>query len=176
MPMFHRPLNQSISLNFLRDDPFYSARKAHRGCLEEGSGVHPSGSSSENADLSVRETMSTEPKEVVARFMLEAMSNLRTRSTGVDDATIWVSAGGFAGAQMQHGPRIKVIPGTKITKEGLLEAASVTITDPPKVIGDLPGKLKKQAIAFVTLNSEILLQYWRNEIDTQDLLEGLTRV
>ena len=116
------------------------------------------------------------PKKIVARFMLEAMSNLRTRATGVEDATVWVSAGEFAGAQSQLGPRIKVIPGTKITKDGLVEAASVTLTVPPKVLGELQGRLKKQVIDFVNLNREILLKYWRNEIDTQEMLEGLTRI
>jgi len=116
------------------------------------------------------------PKKIVARFMLEAMSNLRTRATGVDDATVWVSAGEFAGAQSQYGPRVKVMPGTKITKEGLIEAASVTITVPPKVIGTLPGELKKQVIDFVNLNREILLQYWRNEVSTREMLDGLTRI
>jgi len=116
------------------------------------------------------------PEKVVARFMLEAMSNLRTRATGVEDATVWVSAGEFAGAQTQYGPRIKVILGTKITKEGLEDATSVTITVPPKVIGTLPVKLKKQAIDFVNLNREILLQYWRNEVSTREMLDGLTRI
>jgi hypothetical protein len=121
-------------------------------------------------------TKKSDPKKVVARFMLEAMSNLRTRATGVDDATVWVSSGEFAGAQSQHGPRIKVLLGTKITTEGMAEAASVTITVPPKVIGTLPGKIRKQSIAFVNLNREILLQYWRNEVDTQEMLEGLERI
>ena len=116
------------------------------------------------------------PEKIVARFMLEVMSNLRTRTTGVEDATVWVSAGEFAGAQTQYGPRIKVILGTKITTEGLAEAASVTITVPPKVIGTLPGKLKKQSIAFVNLNREILLQYWGNEVSTREMLDGLTRI
>ena len=61
-------------------------------------------------------------------------------------------------------------------KEGLRQAASVTITEPPRVIGALPGKLKKPVIEFVTLNRAILLQYWRNEISTRQMLEGLVRV
>lgn len=80
------------------------------------------------------------PKKVVARFLLEAMSNLPPVDTGVSGAVIWVSSGEFVGAKSPHGPRIKVVPGAKITKEGLVDAASVTITDPPRVIGTLPGK------------------------------------
>lgn len=116
------------------------------------------------------------PKKLVARFMLEAMSNLPPDDTGVAGAVIWVSSGEFAGAKSQHGPRIKVIPGTKITKEGLMDAASVTITEPPRVVGTLPGKLKTQAIRFVNLNREVLLRYWRNEISTRQMLDGLTRI
>jgi hypothetical protein len=116
------------------------------------------------------------PKKIVARFLLEAMSNLPPVDTGVADAVIWVSSGEFVGTKSQHGPRVKIIPGTKITKEGLSDAASVTITKPPRVIGTLPGKLKKQVIDFVNLNRVILLQYWRNEISTRQMLDGLVKL
>lgn len=116
------------------------------------------------------------PKKIVARFMLEAMSNLPPDDTGVTGAVIWVSSGEFVGAKSQHGPRVKVIVGAKLTREGLADAASVTITNPPRVIGTLPGKVKKQAIEFVNLNRAILLQYWRNEVSTRQMLEGLERL
>lgn len=108
--------------------------------------------------------------------MLEAMSNLPPKDTGVAGVVIWVSSGEFAGTESQHGPRIKVMPGTKVTREGLQEAVLVTITNPPKVIGTLPAKLKKQVVEFVTVNREILLRYWNNDVSTREMLEGLTRV
>jgi hypothetical protein len=118
----------------------------------------------------------TDPKKVVARFQLEAMSNLRPNDTGVKGAVIWVSAGEFAGADAQHGPRIKVVLGEKITTDGLKEALSVRLTEPPEVLGELPGKLKKQAIAFVNANREVLLRYWSFEIGTPEMVRLLQRI
>jgi hypothetical protein len=115
-------------------------------------------------------------KRVVARFQLEAMSNLRPDDTGVLGAIIWVSAGEFAGADAQHGPRIKVMQGSKRTTEGLRDAISVQLTDPPEVLGVLPGKLKKQVIAFVNANREVLLRYWAFEIGTPEMVRLLQRV
>jgi hypothetical protein len=115
-------------------------------------------------------------RRVVARFKLEAMSNLPPEDTGVTGAVIWVSSGEFAGTAIQHGPRVKVIRGTKITPEGLEDSVSVTLTNPPQVIGTLPGRLKRQVVAFVDANRDILLRYWRSEISTRVMLEGLTRL
>lgn len=91
-------------------------------------------------------------------------------------AIIWVSAGECSELDGQCGPRIKVMPGTAIRREGIENAPSVTLTDPPRVLGDLPAKLKEQSIDFVKLNREILLQYWRNQVSTREMLEGLTRI
>ncbi len=113
---------------------------------------------------------------VAARFLKEAMSNLRSRTTGIEGAVIWVSAGEFAGAELQHGPRLKVMLGEKITTDGVDDAVSVTLTEPPRVLGKLPGKVTKQVIAFVSKNREVLLRYWKNEIDTKemsDLVESI---
>jgi hypothetical protein len=112
----------------------------------------------------------------VATFHLEAMSNLRSKKTGVSGAVIWVSAGEFAGAQSQHGPRIKVVLGDKVTTEGLKDAVSIRVTDPPQVLGTLPGAIRKDAVAFVELNRETLLAYWNNEIDTSEMIDQLRPV
>jgi hypothetical protein len=119
---------------------------------------------------------SPDPKKVAARFMLEAMSNLPPKDTGVAGVVICVSSGEFAGTESQHGPRVKVMPGTKVTREGLEDAVSVTITTPPRVIGTLPGKVRKEVVEFVNVNREILLRYWNNDASTREMLEGLTRV
>lgn len=105
-----------------------------------------------------------------------AMSNLRTQSTGVDGAVIWVSSGEFQGKESQHGPRVKVMLGSKVTPGGLDKAATITLTDPPRVLGDLPSESKKQALSFVTTNLQTLLKYWKNEIDTAEMVEAIQKV
>jgi len=110
------------------------------------------------------------------RLTLLLVSNLRPTTTGVRGTVIWVSAGEFYEQHIQRGPRITVMTGTRITPEGLPDAASVTLTDPPRVIGDLPVKLRKQVVQFVKVNKGILIQYWRNEVSTREMIEGLTRI
>jgi hypothetical protein len=127
-------------------------------------------------------TMSDELTQRVANrfktagFHLEAMSNLRPRTTGVDGAIIWISAGEFSGSEAQHGPRIKVVLGDKATTEGLNEAVSVRLTDPPVVLGTLPGKVKKQVIKFIEKNREALLQHWKGDLDSKETLDLLEKV
>ncbi len=113
---------------------------------------------------------------MTARFLKEAMSNLRADETGVEGAVVWVSAAEFAGSESHRGPRVKVVPGTEITSDGLETAVSITIADPPRELGILPGKILKQALRFVAVNREILLRYWRNEISTREMLDGLTKL
>lgn len=115
-------------------------------------------------------------ENLVARFQLEAMSNLRSRTTGVEGAVIWVSAGEFAGADLQHGPRIKVVLGTKITSESLKDSVSVKLTDPPVIIGTLPAKIKKDVIRFVEANRETLLLHWNGELDSKEMLDQIEAV
>ena len=113
---------------------------------------------------------------MAARFLKEAMSNLRPDETGVEGAVVWVSAGEFAGSEGQRGPRVKVVPGTNITSDGLGTAVSITIADPPRELGLLPAKIRNQALRFVAMNREMLLRYWRNEISTREMLDGLTKL
>jgi hypothetical protein len=115
---------------------------------------------------------------VAERYAMDmfAMSNLRSTDTGVEGAVIWVSVGEFAGADLQHGPRIKVLQGNKITKDGLKDAVSVRLTDPPEVLGTLPAKLERQVVAFVNRNRDTLLRYWNEEISTREMLDLIERV
>lgn len=115
-------------------------------------------------------------QEKTSEFHLEAMSNLLPKDTGVDGVVIWISAGEFYGVDAQHGPRIKVVLGNKITTEGLREAVSVRITDPPVVLGDLPGKIRKQAVQFVEKNRKVLLRHWNGELDSKEMLNLLEHV
>jgi hypothetical protein len=115
-------------------------------------------------------------RRIVARFLLEAMSNLPPQDTGVEGAIIWVSVGEFSGADLQHGPRVKVVPGNKITTENLQDAASVTITDPPRVLGTISGKIRRKVVAFVNQNRDTLLRYWNGELSTREMVGLIQRV
>lgn len=115
-------------------------------------------------------------QQVIAKFKLEAMSNLRPQDTGVKGAIIWVSAGEFWGTDSQHGPRIKVMQGNKLTSDGLKDSVSVRLTDPPEVLGILPGQLKKQVVRFININRDVLLRYWNFEIGTPEMVRLLRRI
>lgn len=108
---------------------------------------------------------------------IEAMSNLRPKSTGIEGVVIWVSAGEFEGKEGQHGPRVKVIlGGGKVTQETLKAAPSVSIKDAKVVWGKLSGKTLKQVQQFIAMNRETLLRYWNQEIDTVEMSKGISKV
>lgn len=118
-------------------------------------------------------------QRVCARFKLEAMSNLRSPSTGVVGAVIWVSAGEFYGKDSRHGPRIKVVLGDriKLQHKSLAADAYVSLADPPKVLkGALPADIQQKVLMFVELNREVLLLHWNGEIDTREMLDRLQAV
>jgi len=115
-------------------------------------------------------------QQIVAKFKLEAMANLRPKTTGIEGAVIWVSAGEFSGVDAQHGPRIKVVLGNKLTSESLKDAVTVRLTTPPEVLGTLPGKVKKQVVQFVNENREVLLRHWNFELDVKEMLDQLRKV
>ena len=104
-------------------------------------------------------------------FDLFLMSNLRSTHTGVQGAVIWVSAGEFADAACPYGPRLMVVLGDAITTNGLKDAVSVRLTNPPEVLGELPGKIKQQVVKFVVRNRDVLLRHWHGEIDTKEMLD-----
>lgn len=119
--------------------------------------------------------MPAKPKTVVARFNMWAMSNFRPQDTGVLGAIVWVSTKEAYGKAVQHSPRLKVMLGTKLTHESLQGAATVTLLAPSRVIGKLPATTKRQALQFIALNRDILLQYWEFEIGTPELVRGIRR-
>jgi len=118
-------------------------------------------------------------KQVAQRFAgfdLFAMSNLRSKTTGIEGVVLWIDSGEAAGARLQHGPRVKVMLGNKVTQDGLEDAVSVRLTTPPEVLGNLPGDIKKQVTRFVALNHEVLLRHWMGEIDSIEMGPLLRRV
>lgn len=112
------------------------------------------------------------------RFVEDAgflLSNLGPKDTGVHGVVIWFAAGEFS-TESQHGPRILVAPGDKLTLDGLADSAAVTITSTPEVLGSLPDDLAAQVIGFVQQNWVALLSHWNGDIDTGDVIERLQRV
>jgi hypothetical protein len=101
------------------------------------------------------------------------MSNLSSKTTGIDGAVIWVAAGEFGGAGSKHGPRIEVVLGDTLACEGLRDAVAVTLTEPPEVLGDLPGKVREQVVKFVDKNRDVLLRHWNGELSTVEMLDLL---
>lgn len=111
-----------------------------------------------------------------ASFQLEAMSNLRSKSTGVIGAVIWISVGESDGKSLRHGPRIKVALGDKLTTDGLKNAVSVTISKSPRVLGQLPSDIEHQVLRFVRLNYNALKLHWEGQLDTTEVLSALKKV
>jgi len=67
-----------------------------------------------------------------------AMSNLRASDTGVK------SAGEFEGKSSPHGPRIKVVLGSKISEDA--DSVTVKIAKPAVVLGKLPAAIAPLAL------------------------------
>jgi hypothetical protein len=109
------------------------------------------------------------------RIEILAMSNLTSSDTGVDGVVIWVSAGEFSGKGSQHGPRIKVVSGSRITSEGLDKAATATLEDPPRFIGDLSVNKKKEVTAFIIKNRNVLLRYWAGGMSTREMIDSIVK-
>lgn len=104
------------------------------------------------------------------------MANLSQKSTGVKDVIIWVSSA-QDGAK-RHGPRVKVSAHstTKVNPDDLFV---MTIQDVPRIVAGesyLPNDTLEDVKAWVSLNKEVLLQYWNNKILTDDLLELLVKL
>jgi hypothetical protein len=97
------------------------------------------------------------------------MSNLREKDTGIP-YLIWVSA-----KNANHGARIKVQWGDTIQ-----QSISVSIhKDNPTVVAGNEDKLKKEVIEsvknWIKLNYETLMKYWKMEIGTVDMVNGLKK-
>lgn len=123
-----------------------------------------------------KDTLTTPKRRLVARtsrIYLEALSNLRASDTGVEGAVIWISAGEFFDAESQHGPRIKVMLGEQLTADGLRDAVSVRLTDPPEVLGTLPVEINRRVIEFVHTNRGVLLRHWNGELATRETLDRI---
>jgi len=111
-----------------------------------------------------------------ASIDLFLLSNLCPTETGVAGAVIWVSCGEFASGDPEQGPRLIAVLGERIRTEGLKDATTVRLTDPPEVLGALPGEIERAVVKFAEMNRGTLLRYWDGQLSTRELLDLMKRV
>lgn len=66
-----------------------------------------------------------------------------------------------------------MVVGDDIRADRLKDAVAVLFTDPPKVMGVLPGEVEQRVVRFVETNLAVLLGYWNGEMSTREMLELL---
>ena len=106
-------------------------------------------------------------EDIVSNHEVLGMSNLTPEDSGIKGVVLWVSTGTVAGKKLKHGPRLKVYLGTSV--EGA-KNVSVTITKPPRILGDLPKRVERDVLKFIDLNFDLLLAHWKNEISSKKFL------
>jgi hypothetical protein len=100
--------------------------------------------------------------------LLEHMAAFRKDATGVDN-TIWVSPKG----RTRHAARIKVAIDPPDSLNATIETASIAIHDGSVAEGHIPSHILKQVQEFVTINRQVLTDYWEERIDTRQLDQRL---
>ena len=113
-------------------------------------------------------------ERVASRFIGASAANLRKGETGIEGVVLYVSTKSSAGTDIQHGPRLKVMLGNRVTKENRRNSVSIRLTDPPVVLGILPGHIRAQAVEFVRNNLPVLLLFWESQL-TDEAMRKLIR-
>jgi len=100
------------------------------------------------------------------------MANLGTSTTGLDGLIVWVSGGG---EKLKHGPRIKVVRGTKFKPE---LSSTIPLTGIPRIIGnaDLSQEEFAKLISWIEKNRQTILKYWNDEIHTAEMVNMIKKV
>lgn len=103
---------------------------------------------------------------------LYEMANLGPNTTGIQDIVIWVNGGVD---KLQHGPRIKVVKGSKWRSD---QSSTIPLTGVPRVIGNAPITQDDFAliVKWIDLNRDLLIRYGNNEMDTAEFIQQLRRV
>lgn len=96
--------------------------------------------------------------------------------TGVEGAVFGIVMGEPTCNETALGPRILVVPGARLSVDSLQDAAAVRVTTPPEIIGTLPPRLARKAVAFVEANRGVLNLYWLGEMGTGDAIDLLVGV
>lgn len=102
------------------------------------------------------------------------MSNIRKKTSGLP-VNIYVSSGGSV--NQRHGPRIKVMTNTG-DRFNPHETVSVMLKQnitQDDVIGydQLPPDILNDIREYINKNYDVLIQYWNDEIDTTEMVQGL---
>jgi hypothetical protein len=110
------------------------------------------------------------PAETLDEEIVADMASLGGNITGMDN-TIFVSVNLPCQA-----PRIQVAvePPTHIDPFG--NCAVVSIHDGSVVTGTLPARVREQAVQFISLNRQVLLDYWDCRFATAELLQRLRSI
>ena len=98
------------------------------------------------------------------------MPAFREKTTGVTN-TIFISA-----KVPRHAPRIKVATDLPTHLARFGKNASVAIGDGRVLAGELPSRVLKQVHAFLDLNRDVLIEYWEERIDDDELCERLRSI
>jgi hypothetical protein len=101
------------------------------------------------------------------------MSNITPEDSGIKGVVLWASTGTVAGKKLKHGPRLTVYLGTSIVGA---ESVSVTLTNPPRVLGEMPRRVEKDVLKFIDLNFDLLIAHWENKISSKTFLLNLKSV
>jgi hypothetical protein len=99
------------------------------------------------------------------------MSNFRPKSTGLP-MVIWLN---FKSGREKHGPRLKVSPSHGDTAQ-ISNWQTVTISDDPKLIGNLSIKDFKLVKQFILNNKDLLIKFWNDEIDISDFIKLMKKI
>jgi hypothetical protein len=108
--------------------------------------------------------------KLIEEEIISEMPAFRKKTTGVDN-TIFISA-----KVPRHVPRIKVAinPPTHLDRRG--DNAAVAIADGSTLEGDVPPWLGKQVKQFLDLNRDVLIDYWEQRIDDDELRDRLRSI
>jgi hypothetical protein len=102
---------------------------------------------------------------------LEHMVTYRKNVTGVDN-TLFISPKVHA----PHAAQVKVAIHPPDTVSPRSKTASVSIPKGEVVAGKVPPQVLRQVRRFVVLNADVLLDYWEERIDTDELCQRLKRI
>lgn len=99
------------------------------------------------------------------------MANLFPRSTGLP-VTVWISPKGEA----RHDVRVRANPnsGDRIDFE---DAAVIAVRPSPRLLhGEMPTHTYRKVSEWVSLNTDMLVDYWEGRLDTTEIGARLKRV
>jgi hypothetical protein len=115
--------------------------------------------------------LASEPLDAVDDEDIYEMANLSPRMTGLP-MSIWVSPRGNA----RHDVRIKVnvAHGRQMKIDN---TAVVAVRPSPRVVSGELSSADQQAVAeWIALNAQVVIDYWDDKLDTDQMLENLKRV